>query len=77
MTAYRFVTLTCDGCGEIHDDGQSLTAAKARASAKSGGWTQPNRGEDRCGQCNGTHVDYGHGARRRIEPTDSTNGATS
>lgn len=61
MTAYRFVTLTCDSCGEIWDGGTDRTARQARFGARSVGWTQPERSQDRCGVCNGTHRrgDYG------------------
>ncbi len=33
MTAYRFVTLTCDSCGEVFDDGASLRIPEARRRA--------------------------------------------
>lgn len=40
MTAYRFVTLTCDGCGEIFDEGTKTTFREARqAAARYGWWT--------------------------------------
>jgi hypothetical protein len=40
VTAYRFVTLTCDGCGEVFDDGASLRIPEARRSAAwEQGWT--------------------------------------
>ncbi|MET4143935.1 hypothetical protein ABIB45_000802 [Arthrobacter sp. UYCo732] len=39
MTAYRFVTLTCDSCGEVFDDGASLRIPEARRRAAfEGGW---------------------------------------
>lgn len=52
MTAYRFVTLTCDRCHQIWDDGQSYSAHSARArAAREAGWTQHRRGGDLCGVC--------------------------
>lgn len=47
MTAYRFVTLTCDECYEIWDDGQSKKIRDARASAKTAGWIFRD-GQDLC-----------------------------
>lgn len=57
MTAYRFVTLTCDGlrpvngndmpCGEIHDPGMARTVQDARRSAASEGW-RFQAGQDLC-----------------------------
>lgn len=47
MTAYRFVTLTCDGCGEIFDSGGSRTVKDARQQAKAEGWHYYQR-EDLC-----------------------------
>lgn len=60
MTSYRFVTLTCDDCGEIWDDGINTLVAPARRSARTAGWTQPTRDTDRCGVCNGTHNRSGY-----------------
>jgi hypothetical protein len=48
MTAYRFVTLTCDECGEIHDDGQSRGIRAARADAKEHGWHYSRERGDTC-----------------------------
>lgn len=62
MSAYRFVTLTCDSCGEVYDDGIITKVAEARRQASFAGWTQPSRGQDRCGVCNGTHVRNGWSA---------------
>lgn len=46
MSAYRFVTLTCDLCGEIYDSGESRTAKDARACARNEGWhCRPGRDE--------------------------------
>ncbi|HTN58936.1 MAG TPA: hypothetical protein VL043_11765 [Protaetiibacter sp.] len=59
MTAYRFVTLTCDGCGEVFDNGQSLTVASARRAAKAEAWTNPSRGRDHCPLCSGTRIRIG------------------
>ena len=39
MTAYRFVTLTCDSCGEIFDNGLAMTFPEARKSARNYGWS--------------------------------------
>ena len=60
MTAYRFVTLTCDGCGEISDEG-GLTIPGARQSASRRGWTFGARRvrADLCGVCSGTHKRLG------------------
>lgn len=38
MTAYRFVTLTCDACGEISDSGESRNVHEARQHAKAERW---------------------------------------
>lgn len=76
MTAYRFVTLTCDGCGEIHDAGQSRNATEARTAAAAEGWRHrrgegphetgpgPGRHLDYCGVCSGTHQRTSHGVER-------------
>jgi hypothetical protein len=52
MTAYRFVTLTCDICGEIHDDGISMRVREARKTAAREGWrtvrTQEGKFLDKC-----------------------------
>lgn len=54
MTSYRFVTLTCDGCGEIFDPGTARTVSDCRRYARAYGWA--NRGlDDRCGVCEGTY----------------------
>lgn len=47
MTAYRFVTLTCDECGEIHDSGESSTVKDARQCASAEGWHYEKR-RDTC-----------------------------
>ena len=47
MTAYRFVTLTCDECGEIFDSGNSKAVSDARGQAKAEGW-QYRRHQDLC-----------------------------
>lgn len=67
MTAYRFVTLTCDTCGEVFDDGMCVTVADARRQAGKQGWTKVGRSEDRCGVCNGTHYRDGAGYPLRRE----------
>lgn len=53
MTAYRFVTLTCDVCGNIFDDGQSTAVRQARLRAKdTASWRIYDHGsKDMCGQC--------------------------
>ena len=61
MTAYRFWTLTCDSCGEIHDDGASMTVAAARAAAKAGGWAYDRERGDTCPLHNGYHRYGAHG----------------
>lgn len=62
MTAYRFVTLTCDGCGEVYDDGRSLSALSVRSNARREAWTNPGRNVDHCPACSGTHKRVGdHG----------------
>lgn len=56
MTAYRFVTLTCDRCFQIFDGGTDRTVREARAHAHAeAGWIQHRRGGDLCGVCAGTH----------------------
>lgn len=51
MTAYRFVTLTCDSCGKVWDNGIIVTVAEARRKAARDGWGQPAKGRDQCGSC--------------------------
>lgn len=46
MTAYRFVTLTCDVCGEISDGGTDRTVSQARATAKAAGWKRNGRTDE-------------------------------
>jgi hypothetical protein len=59
VTAYRFVTLTCDLCGEISDGGTDRTVREARATAKAEGWKHDARG-DTCPKHNGwTRLGYG------------------
>ena len=43
MTAYRFVTLTCDECGEISDGGMDRSVKEARATARAEGWAYQHR----------------------------------
>lgn len=50
MTAYRFVTLTCDRCGEIYDYGSDKTAGMARSHAAAEGWRYLQR-RDLCPNC--------------------------
>ncbi len=50
MTAYRFVTLTCDRCGEIHEGGTDTTVAQAREGAAAEGWRYERR-RDLCPRC--------------------------
>lgn len=38
MTAYRFVTLTCDICGEIFDEGIQVYVCDCRKTAAARGW---------------------------------------
>jgi len=52
VTAYRFVTLTCDECGEISDGGMDRTVREARATARANGWQHDERG-DTCPLHNG------------------------
>lgn len=47
MTAYRFVTLTCDACGELFDSGDSRSVKDARAKARAEHWRHVQR-EDLC-----------------------------
>jgi len=51
VTAYRFVTLTCDSCGAVFDSGIHATVGGVRASAYYAGWRQPVRGRDQCEDC--------------------------
>ena len=56
MTAYRFVTLTCDRCGEVYDSGTPRTTREARAQARREGWAHavyrnPGGSADYCGRC--------------------------
>lgn len=51
MSAYRFVTLTCDACGEIFDHGIHTRVRECRTyAAKRFGWSSRN-GYDYCGRC--------------------------
>lgn len=67
MTAYRFVTLTCDHCGEIYDGGCDRTVKEALAGASRDGWKRVPQWKDKlsyvwrdiCGVCNGTHIRIG------------------
>jgi hypothetical protein len=43
VTAYRFVTLTCDECGEVSDGGMDLSVKAARATARAEHWTYEGR----------------------------------
>jgi hypothetical protein len=43
VTAYRFVTITCDSCGEISDGGSDTSVKEARATARSAGWRYLDR----------------------------------
>ncbi|GAT07656.1 ABC-type dipeptide transport system, periplasmic component [Mycolicibacterium novocastrense] len=47
MTAYRFVTLTCNSCGEVFDTGQARSVREARTAACAEGWRYYQR-EDLC-----------------------------
>ncbi|WP_061001529.1 hypothetical protein [Mycolicibacterium mucogenicum] len=47
MTAYRYVTITCDLCGEICDPGMAKTVRAARAAARAEGWKHVS-GQDHC-----------------------------
>lgn len=53
MTAYRFVTLTCDECGEIWDGGTDRTVTQARRGAKAVGWKYDRARGDTCPLHNG------------------------
>lgn len=63
MTAYRFVTLTCDRCGEIYDSGSCHYVRSARRNAGYEGWTtrtgDDRRIQDWCGQCSGNTTRIG------------------
>lgn len=50
MTAYRFVTLTCDRCGEIWDDGIDVRVRETRDAAARAGWRYELR-RDLCPRC--------------------------
>lgn len=59
MTSYRFVTLTCDGCGQIHDDGQSTRVGNARGTAAAEGWRHRRGvGPNETGPGPGRHLDF-------------------
>lgn len=51
MTAYRFVTLTCDNCGNVFDPGIQPSVAGCRAEAYRYGWRKIGHGIDLCGIC--------------------------
>lgn len=67
MTAYRFVTLTCDHCGEIFDPGTEIYTRRVRRMAAAIGWQirwAPNRlMQDWCG----THRRAGDGGVETLE----------
>ena len=67
MTAYRFVTLTCDACGEISDGGMDRTVKAARATARAEGWAHDGRG-DTCPSHNG-YRRTSYGWERASQPT--------
>lgn len=74
MSAYRFVTLTCDRCGEIFDPGTETSVRAVRGMARPYGWQirwgQNRRMQDWCGMCCGTHERVpGVGDTVRIEAT--------
>ena len=48
VSAYRFVTITCDVCGEIWDYGAETRVSGARKFAKSMGWSRGEGGTDIC-----------------------------
>lgn len=50
MTAYRFVTLTCDQCGEIYDSGTHVKVQETRHAAAREGWRYERR-RDICPRC--------------------------
>ncbi len=50
MSAYRFVTLTCDRCGEIFDYGTQTTVRGCRETAARLGWRYERR-RDLCPNC--------------------------
>lgn len=51
MSAYRFITLTCDVCGEIYDPGFGTITKKVRNNAKQEGWKSTKHSEDFCPKC--------------------------
>ena len=53
MTAYRFVTLTCDNCGEVYDNGLNIRIPECRESARREGWARGINGRttDYCPKC--------------------------
>lgn len=50
MSAHRGVTLTCDRCGEVFDDGQGALVREVRLAAASEGWRYESR-RDLCPRC--------------------------
>ena len=54
MTAYRFVTLTCDQCGEIWDGESVVRVTEAREHAAAAGWRYKHR-HDLCPRCLENH----------------------
>lgn len=57
MSAYRFWTLTCDGCGEVFDVGIQPTVTGCKKEARRHGWlTGRNRfDDDFCPHCKVAH----------------------
>lgn len=55
MTAHRFWTLTCNGCGEIWDCGTPASLSECKKRARSAGWSTDRiqRDEDLCSRCVG------------------------
>lgn len=60
MSAYRFVTLTCDECGEIFDDGQSVGIRECRTNAAAENWRYDRTRGDTCPKHNGWVLINGH-----------------
>lgn len=60
MSAYRLWTLTCDGCGQIYDDGTPYSLATVKANARRYGWRtgRTKTDEDLCEPCDSIRAAY-------------------
>ncbi|MPV50095.1 hypothetical protein GCG21_08760 [Pseudactinotalea sp. HY160] len=65
MSAYRLWTLTCDGCGQIWDDGSPYSLGIVKLNARRSGWRtgQTKDDNDHCHWCVKAQDDDGSAGR--------------